>query len=108
MTFWVTSSFVAGLIPAVALFVGYGLLTDWWKTFTGRVLFGLVVVVLASYLLSTVTLIWRDFWQGGPGELARVVIRFGIAAVLWGLWAVWVRSRRISRQPRDSEPVERR
>ena len=107
MRFWITASFVAGLIPAVALLIGYGLLTDWWKTFTGRVLFGLIAVTAVSYGLSSFTLLWPGFWQG-PGELARVIIRFAVAAVLWGLWAVWVRARRAGRPTPRSVAAERR
>ena len=106
-TFWITASFIAGLIPAVALFIGYGLLTDWWKTFTGRVLFGLIATITVSYALSSFTLLWPGFWHG-PGELTRVLIRFAVAAVLWGLWAVWVRARRAGRRSGQSVAVERR
>jgi hypothetical protein len=94
VTFWSTASFIAGLVPSLILLILYGALTAWYKTFTGWVLFGLIFVTAVSYGLTSVVLLWPDYWASGPGEPARIIIRWLVASVLWGLLAVFVRSRK--------------
>lgn len=94
MTFWSTASFVAGLVPSAILLVMYGFLTAWYRTFTGWVLFGFIFVTAGGYGLTSVVLLWPDYWRDGPGEPARIIIRWLFASVLWGLLAVFFISRR--------------
>ena len=90
-----TLSFVAGLIPATVLFIAYGVFTPWERTSAGRVLFALVAVFEVSYLISVVTLLFPAVFKDTEGGvLIRVVIRFAVAGVLWGLLWLFVRQRR--------------
>lgn len=94
MTFWSTASFIAGFVPSIILLVMYGLMTAWYRTFTGWVLFGLIFVTVVSYGLSSIVLLWPNYWRDGPGEPARIIIRWLVASVLWGLLVVFIRSRK--------------
>lgn len=106
MTGWIIASFAAGFIPAALLVGLYGFRTDWWKSFTGRVLFGLIITTAISYGFTIMVLVWPDFWNDDRGELIRVIVRFVVAAVLWGLLAVFVRAQRRGRRAAEEvDPV---
>jgi hypothetical protein len=90
----VTLSFVAGAIPAVALFILYGLRVRWEETATGRWVFTLVAITAVSYGTSTVVVLFPHWFHDAPGAWWRITIRFIIAVALWGLLAIFVRAQR--------------
>lgn len=100
-----TVAFVAGLIPAVLLWVLYGTRTRWWATDAGWVVFALVSVTAVTYLVSAATLLWPEFFaagevpESGPGLWIRIATRFAVAAVLWALFRLFVRAQREDRPP---------
>lgn len=98
-----TISLFAGLIPAVLLWAGYGLRTRFWETDAGRAFFALISVTAVTYVLSTATVLWPEFFAAGevpptgPGLLIRVLTRYAIAGVLWNLLRLFVKAQREGR-----------
>lgn len=88
------ASFITALVPSVILLALYGFRTRFWSSETGWAFFWLIVVVVASYGLSLVSLIFGEWANSDGGMWVRALSRFGIAAVLWNLLRVFLRAQR--------------
>lgn len=95
-----TASFVAGLVPAVLFVVLYAARSRWRATPAGRALMGAMVVTAVTYISSTATLVFPDFFRDDPGVWLRVGTRVIVAVALWNLLAVLVRAQRQEQEPR--------
>jgi hypothetical protein len=97
-------SFIAGLIPAIALLLLYGFRTRWTATIAGRAVFALVAMMATSYGLTVLTLVFPEFFLGDDGEWFRIVIRFIIAAVMWNLLLLFFRAQGIGKRRSEQIP----
>lgn len=99
--------FVLCFIPLTYLLVGYGLLTRWYSSLEGWVLFSLIGASWGNFALGLLTLALPDlFGPGQPLEWTRWVGRIPIILVLWGLVIVFVRAQKRTddrRIPRRSD-----
>jgi hypothetical protein len=99
-------TFLAGLIPAVLFTLLYARRSAWRSTSAGRAIMSLMSVTAVTYLSSVLTLVWPDFFRAEAGVWLRVGIRVAVAAVLWNLLAVLLRSQRIQAGPVTEERID--
>lgn len=90
----ILASFLAGLIPAAILLVLHGTRTDWYSTTAGRLVFSLIAVIVGTYTLTVLTLVFPDTFHNDPGEWLRIVGRLFMAVVLWNLLKLFLRAQR--------------
>lgn len=91
------TAFVAGAIFGNLLWFQYWWRSNWRSTPTGKVMFALFAVIALSYDLSVLALLLPEVFMGGPGEVIRIVARWGIVAVLASLYLQLVRAQRAGR-----------
>lgn len=96
-----TISFIVGSIPAMILFVMYGFGTKWQATSAGRVVFALVTVIMTTYLLTALTLLFpKVLGDSGLGGVVRLSIRVAVDVVLWALLWLFRKAQREADFPR--------
>jgi uncharacterized membrane protein len=91
---WLTLSFVASFLPALVFLIAYSVRTRWEESPAGRVLFYMSSVMVVSYALSIMVLVFPGFFHDGVGITARVVIRFLLATMQWSLVWLFFRAQR--------------
>jgi len=99
-----TASFIAGLIPAVVLFILYAWKTPWRVkgNTAGRAMFLMILVFAASYGLSVIVLVAPGLFDDTSGQWIRIILRLAIAAVLWNLLRLFLT---VQRRARDDERI---
>lgn len=83
-------SFLFGLIPMSAFLAYYGLKTTWYATRIGVVMFFMALTTTVSYCVTLATILFPGFFLGDTGENIRVVVRFALGSVSWGLLGLLV------------------
>lgn len=87
-------SFSASLVPALILLIEYAFRTKWEKTVAGRTLFFMAVVLVLSYSISVLTLLFPSFFHDTQGEAIRIVLRFLLSVMQWSLLWLFYRAQK--------------
>lgn len=86
---WIIASQVAGFIPMTVLLASYITRVKWETSLAGRWIVSMLVAVNLTYALNVLVVLFPDLFMNNPGNVIRIVLRFIVAAIFWGLLALF-------------------